>query len=348
MKILLTMFIALCLISIVSASPIQEFFQDNVTQLTITISQNESQAELYLNIEGTSFDKQNFDYNSIKVEGVYISSLLNDINGQIEVQEGSYYPQFRSLTIRQGGVAQFLIDNALDYLDYAFTTNDINNNLSLINDELVNNPLPISSDRDILLTKNGNDYKIWDNKGYGDISADYKKEIERIINKTMININIPELFTQLLPIANENGLDLSLLENVDMNYAIGLIDLDNLKLENGEYVIKVFVEREGINYTKDVKIILKDITPIVEVVVLTQSSGGGHSHKSADKTSENNIATPTESVSDDDKTTETNQPINLNPKPEEKTFTESVKEALRVVFIEIPIKIWNWIKGLFR
>ena len=273
-KLILSIFFGIFLLSFISAQPsINEFFSTNVSQLIITVSQDESQANLYLNTSGTSFDMQNITFQQFTLGNIKISKILNDINGQIEIGQGSYYPQFNNLFIEQGGMASFLIDNALDFLNISFTTNDVNNNLSLINNHLAKNPLPISSDRHIIFTKDLTNYTIWNNQGYGDVPSQWKDEIRRIINESMVSINIPNLFTQLLPIAkqkiNENNLslDLSLLKNLDMNYTVGLTNLSDIQLKDGEYIIKVFVERDGITYSKDVKIILKGIKNIEEVNV---------------------------------------------------------------------------------
>lgn len=88
-----------------------EFFQNNVTQLTITINQSTSQANLYLNTSGTSFDRQDINIQNEIIGGTTInqisvsfniSKILDAINGEVEIQKDSKIPHFNSLTISDG------------------------------------------------------------------------------------------------------------------------------------------------------------------------------------------------------------------------------------------------------
>ena len=105
------------LLSIISASSI---FDENHTQVNITISQNYSQINFFLNTEGLDWDKQNLTYEDITIENIYISSLLEACNFKIRMQDGYNYPVIENLSIEDGSVSQLLLDMIFDEtsLDY--------------------------------------------------------------------------------------------------------------------------------------------------------------------------------------------------------------------------------------
>ncbi len=255
-KDLVPLIFIILLISFASASPIDEFFQANVTSLNITINQTETLANLYLNTSDTTFDTIEVEFEEGSFIEFPISSFLEGINGQIEIQEGSDTPQFNFLTIEQGSITQLLLDLAFQFLNISFRSDDINQNVSVLNEFLIENPSPIPSDRHLVLTKQGNDFLIWNNKGYGDIPEDQLNEIRDIINKTMFSVNIENLVTQFLPLIDQN---VSLLENLDLDYNVSLINLDSVSLVDGEYNIIVQVEKNNQTFNKTILLTLEGI-----------------------------------------------------------------------------------------
>ncbi len=254
-KNILTIFIGILLIGLISASPlspVDEFFSEDVTQLEITISQTESTANLFLNTSGTSFDTIEYEF-----EGWFInfpiSSFLNGIDGEIEVQEGMYYPQFNHLNIF-GEVTKFLIDNSFLFLNIPFTVQEINDDRTILNDYLKDNPLPIASDRDAKFTKDGNNYVIWNNRGYGDIPENYLNKIREIITETLYSINIQNLVSEFMPVVDD---ELNFLKDLDLNYTVGAIH--NIKLIDGGYTINVSIEHEGVVVNKTIILTLTGI-----------------------------------------------------------------------------------------
>lgn len=265
-KIFLFITLAIALISLASANPVQEFFQDNVTSLNITISQTESQADFYLNTAGTSFDIQDINLSEdsdISIPDFRISEFLNGVNGEVEIQKNSKSPHFNSFLIN--GYAIGLADSLILLAELDFTSDDLNN-LTFLND-YVQNSLPVASDRHIILEKNGNNYHAWNDQGYGNIE-DYKEQIREIINESIYSLNVPNIAEEFLPLLKGNlsdaGIDPSIidsmLEQLDINYTVGLIDLGNISLKDGDYKVKVFVnDSAGVQYTKNINLHLEGL-----------------------------------------------------------------------------------------
>ena len=240
---------------------LQEFFNNNVTQLTITISQNYSSSDFYLNTSGTSFDMQNFTFEQFTIGNVKISDFLNGINGQIEITENSNIPYFNELTITQNTISSTLLDFAFSVLKVPFNTLDINNNISVINNHLENNPLPIESDRKIILTKDMVNYNLWNDKGFGDIPENFKEEIRKTIEESVLSINIPDVVEQFMPFIHEQNI--TILDDLDFNYT-AKVDINALYLKDGNYNIPVMIERNHNIFIKNVTLILIGIRHIEE------------------------------------------------------------------------------------
>lgn len=269
-----------------------EFFQDNVTQITITINQNESQANLYLNTAGTSFDRQEIEITNETINGVLInkikvsfdiSNLLGDINGKSEIEEGSKIIQFNSLEISKG-IGH--IDGVINTTDHSYISfsgfstkgflNTTINNLDLdinlddvnsVNNYLAKNPLANISGRHVIFNKTGNDYTLWNDRGYGDFSNDKLDNIRDKVKEGVEEININNLIEDIAPFLEENNVNFSFLGNLEMNYSVDFINLDQVKLKDGKYNLTVSVK-------KDDKIYYKNVTLILEGIKNTQDATG--------------------------------------------------------------------------
>ncbi|MEK6847618.1 MAG: PGF-pre-PGF domain-containing protein [Nanoarchaeota archaeon] len=265
-----------------SFNDFNEFFQDNVTQLTITINQNESQANLYLNTAGTSFDTQGISCSNLNITSLCdslgaingelnfnVSDLLNGVNGSVKIKNGFNYPQFESLAFSNELIRispsvsvsfTFLINRIFSYAGVPLNSSS---SLSEFNNYLVQNPLSKASDRNINFTKEGNYYTLWNDQGYGDID-NYKNEIRRIINESVTQITIPNLLSEIIPIINETSAgsgDMinNLLEGVNLDYTIGAIDLSSVQLKDGTYDIPVFIQKDNTTFTKTITLIIQGV-----------------------------------------------------------------------------------------
>ena len=265
-KLILLVILLISMIGMASATKpqINEFFNNNVTQLTININQDQSSSNFYLNTNQTSFDLQDIAFGQFTLHNIKISNFLNGINGQIEVQESSRIPQFNELKIVQDTLTSMILDFGFQEFNIGFTTLDINNNLSLINNYLIKNPLPINSDRHIIFTKALNNYTIWNNKGYGDISENFKDEIRKIIKESILSIDVPSITEQFIPLIK--GQNLTILDDLDLNYTVK-IDVSNLILKDGEYIIPIIIEKDEESFVKNVTLILNGIKSIEETNV---------------------------------------------------------------------------------
>lgn len=292
--------------SIVSANnaDLEEFLWENVTQITVTVTQDDSWVDFFLNTSGTSFDHQDIRIENEVIDDITInklslsfniSEILNDINAEVEIREGSNIVQFKSLDVSDGGLIK-ITDFEIDGDDGYFIlpegwwllspTNsffqrifdklepDINiSNITTINNFLAENPPSITeggqtvfSDRNINFTKEGNDYAIWNDQGFGEIPAEWELEIRDAIEFGVESVSLDDIFDVITPFLQENGVD-SIFDGLDMNYTIGGIDLSNIVLEDGTYIVSVPVEKDGIIYPKKVTLILQGIEHEEEAVV---------------------------------------------------------------------------------
>jgi hypothetical protein len=265
-----------------SFNDFNEFFQDNVTQLTITIHQDESQANLYLNTEGTSFDTQSVSCSNLNITDLCnslgttngelnfkVSDLLNGINGQVKIENGFNYPQFDILSFSHEMISispdlsvsfTFLINRIFSEAGIPLNTSS---SIPAFNEYLALHPLSTASDRNIIFTKEGNYYTLWNDQGYGDID-NYKNRIRQIISENVEQITITDLLDKVIPIINETSAGSgdtinNLLEGVYLNYTVGAIDLSSVQLKDGTYDIPVFIQKGNTTFTKNITLILQGI-----------------------------------------------------------------------------------------
>ena len=267
------------LLSFASASiPLSGLLQDNVSNLIITIHQNSSQADLYLNTSGQPWDSQTVIFNGTLNEngviigpfhqGFNISTTLDSVDGQVELVENSNIPVFTSLNLHPQSPWDILLPYGLEAENLTIDqiNNDcLTNNCSIINGYFQANPLPINSSRTIVFTKQGDNYEIWNDKGYGDID-DYKQNIRDIISQNLIQMNVSDIISTIFPIlANDFKYDGNisvsqpLLSLLNDNYSIYIGNLSSVQLQDGNYTVPVTISNETTNFTKNIYLILQGI-----------------------------------------------------------------------------------------
>ena len=247
-----------------SSIPLNEFMSEDVTQINVTISQSSSTIDFYLNTAGYDWDLMDileFTYGDYEfsVGGVYISGLLNGVNGDVVIEKGSFVPYFESLNIQLGSTTQFVSDNLFTALDINTNSDEINNNISIVNNLLKENPLPEPAPAYSRLVKEGNNYKLTYNQGYGDIPEDWMSNIRDIVNDSAYAVNIIDLVDMILPFAGNYADNLTFLEDLDLNYTVSAIDLNDLEFKDGQHTISATVEKGNESVQKQINIKLDGI-----------------------------------------------------------------------------------------
>jgi hypothetical protein len=292
--LILFLFYLTLTIGFINAQDELQDFLDSVP-ITITITQNTSQVDFSLDTSNRGWDRQSISIKNQSVGDVYIydiflsfniSKLLNKINFEAEINKDSNTPKFNSLEIMGGdnhidGVIKTSKVN-LTYTD-ASTKNFLNllfssidpelniTNVSSVNAFLANNPLPEKSPSHITFTKQGTSYRIWNDRGYGDLPEEWKSEIRNIINESVQQINIKNILENMLPVLETRTEFQNIWGDLNLDFNVTDIDLSpldlnasfsnltNIKLEDGNYTIRITVSDGLKNYTKNVLLIFKGI-----------------------------------------------------------------------------------------
>jgi hypothetical protein len=110
---------AVFLISIISAT----------ISTDITLGANTTTALINLDTSGYAFDTQTITYGDFEIEGFVISEFLNGISFEAEFVDNK--PIFKSVNISTP-YTKMIVDNVLSYLNYTFDSDDINTNVSLM------------------------------------------------------------------------------------------------------------------------------------------------------------------------------------------------------------------------
>jgi len=131
MKYKLLCLLFICMIGLTSAGMTEDLFSDKVTNLDIMISNNYSEVNFFFNSTNMSWDKFSIDYQidnetNIKLDNLYLSSLLDAFNFRIENNSSI---EFTSFNIKEGSFLQIILDNILNE---SFTISDLNTNLILV------------------------------------------------------------------------------------------------------------------------------------------------------------------------------------------------------------------------
>lgn len=252
-KTILTIF-ALFLISFASATMTEDLFGE-ATSLQVTIGQDYSQIDFV-------FDSQGYEWDWISISeeingGVAsiswnLSDLLNAINFKIENIDGNVL--FTEINIVEQSMLGQLVDGILiPLLDLNFSVEDINQNVSLINQfiELDNSESYQSFE------KSGNNYIYKLGGGWGNIDAD--DVVENSLNVFYVS-----------DILNELGI-----ENIyDLNFSVEIQGLNDIPQQNGKYDLNLKITDGENIYNKNIKLILKDFEEPVEQ---PQDDGAGSS-----------------------------------------------------------------------
>jgi len=254
------------------------------TPITVTINQNSSQVDFTLDTTGAYFDHQNIDIKYETITGIEfdISKLLGDINGQVGVERDSDIIQFDELNM--GDLADIKIKigtstisaGLRSLLGIIFGFNGISldlTNMTAVNEYLAlsQNHLPVASDRHVVFTKDGTDYTIWNDEGYGNIPNEWKIEIINVINESVQQINIQSILENFLPMLESEPEFQAIWDELNLNFTVTEVDLSSLnldvefsnlsevQLEDGNYTIPVTVSDGITNYTKNVNLIIEGI-----------------------------------------------------------------------------------------
>jgi PGF-pre-PGF domain-containing protein len=256
--------LSVLLIGMVSAAtPLQELMSDSATNIKITMTQNTTTNEFYLNTDGLSFDEQTISIPlpngaSFTYPPFLLSEILSGIDLQVEASEGDTVPIFSGVLISEE--TKLLLNNIASISGLGFSlTGNITTDTETLNNLAQSNPSPFPMQGTSHFIKNGNNYTIDYSTGFGSVSTEYKNKvkeaIERGVNsinlKTVLQDNILPLveFADILPVIQELGYEVSEVEFENakklaldnINYNIG-VDLTNLNLfQDGTYQIPVTV-----------------------------------------------------------------------------------------------------------
>jgi len=246
LSISLLFFIILFSVALISATPLQEFLDS--FDLEITIAQDNTTAEFNMDLSNTSFNQQDFTYEDFTIENIYISALLDGINFKARTEKGLNYTIFDEFKVELGTTPQFILDNAFSYANVDLTSEQINNNISLLNEFVQRHPAPYESDRTIILKKSGTDYNLFMNTGFESINESYREKIKEIIIESVYSVNVKSLLNKAIPLVDY---DLSFLEELDLDYQVSIINLDELSIEDGTQEVLINIEHKT-NITKSI------------------------------------------------------------------------------------------------
>jgi PGF-pre-PGF domain-containing protein len=292
-KTILILISAIFLIGIVTATPLQDFMSDDVTSITMTITQDTTTNVFSMNTSGLIWDVQDISLpDGSVINSVPISELLEGINLRTDLTNGSTYPRFSNVLI-DGSFTVFVLNNLLSNLDFSFTSADINADNSILTN-LARDNLPEetpSAVGDSYFIKEGTTYTMGYSEGFGAIPNEYKKEIGDAIVKGVHSMNIQKVLKQTilpsisindyLPVLEELGYEVSeenidfanaILEemrsrnNEEVNYNVS-VDLTSMSFQDGTYHIPITITPlvgDEIPITKTITLVLSGIVNEVE------------------------------------------------------------------------------------
>ncbi|MGA2130104.1 MAG: PGF-pre-PGF domain-containing protein [Candidatus Pacearchaeota archaeon] len=297
--VMISLFVIVALVpslNAISSSDINQFLQESVTNLTVTIHQNDAQANLYLNTKGTSFDRQIITSNNINITDLLnklgetslcnklpfnctnfsltfnISDVLNGVNWSIGITKGSNITQLSNLSTSENVPLEMISSGWPDIRSINFSNITT---ITEINNYLAAHSLNYTFDRNITFTKQGTDYILWNSDGYGDLGSATKDNIRKIISDDVESMTIQQIVDKAIPVLNNlsngSGDTLnSLLNGTNLNFIVTAVDLSKVNLEDGNYVVPITIS-DGTNaYTKKIYLVLQGIKNIG-----TDNSTGG-------------------------------------------------------------------------
>lgn len=290
-KSILILLMIFSVIGFVSAlTPLQELMSDQATGMTITMTQDTTVDNFYLDTAGLSFDNQTLTSggNSITLP---ISGFLNGINLRVDLIDGETSLDFLNVdisdsplniilngvpvAISNGDIGIFDLLRYYNITDFSFTS-DITHDTQVLNDLAQANPLPEPMVGNAYFVKNGNNYVAGYNEGFGSVPSEYKNEIAEAIIRGVNSMNVQSLIEQnlgliniseYLPVLQELGYEVTevdytgavalILENINYNISV---DLTNIAFQDGTYEIPVTITP-----------LSGDTTPVTKTVTLVLS-----------------------------------------------------------------------------
>jgi PGF-pre-PGF domain-containing protein len=221
---------AVFLISLASATLLTDLQSDNILNISLNLTENTSEANIYFNTAGLPSDTQTIVYGDIEIEGFSISEFLKGIDFKAEIKDGELYPSFTYVNISTPYTIMIL-DNLLNALDYSFDSAEINDNPNLLIDLVkINYNNKQKAYGNWAIEKIGNNWKATGDKG-----ADYFN---------LYNFN--QLFSNSLSFMNNT-------------FAVKT-DLTDLELTNGMHEIQAEVTLNGEKVTKRVYLTIEGLT----------------------------------------------------------------------------------------
>ena len=254
----------------------------NASNMSITITQNEANASMYLNTAGTSFDTQTLTSSDVNMTDLInqlgldwcdsnssfncsnfsitfkISDFLNAINGTVEITSGSNITQLTNLSVSPEGILLIGNSGMGASVNVTLDLTKILPNMTTINSELAANQLNVTSDRNINFTKSGNTYTLSSDEGYGDLSNQTIPYIGSLISQNIGNITLHDLINKIIPTTTSATLN-DFLNVANLNYNVTAVDLSNVSLEDGSYNVNVSISDGTNTYYKTVYLTLYGI-----------------------------------------------------------------------------------------
>lgn len=244
------------MLSAISATPIQDLMSNEATNLKISIGENETLINFYLDTSGYSWDSsQELSFGEYSMT-LPPSFVLDNINLREDFNKTTNKITFSEVYISPA--ISWLLDFVLS--DYGLTSQQINENNSILTNLASQYVQNITGNS--YFKKQGRNYQIWYDKGWGSISeSDINKSQDCLNNVYSYNINktIVESIYSLNPKLLIKNYIIPYIENDltgylnEINYSIDGI---NFTGDFNNYTVKVggIILRDG-NYSVNVKII---------------------------------------------------------------------------------------------
>ncbi len=276
----LIIFAIVAIVPLMKASSISDFI--NATNISIEITQDNVTANLYLNTAGTSFDPQKLTSNDINMADLVnqigcsnfnnlsfgcnnissitfnISDFLNAINGTAEIANNTNFINLTYLSVSSNLINLEVTTNVPGQEgNVSINLSEILPNITTINSELAANNLSVTSDRNIIFTKSGNNYTIFSDEGYGSIGQN-KTHISDLISQDIGNITLHNLIKNIIPTTTSKTLD-DFFNGANLNYSVTSVNLSNVNLEDGNYNVNVSISDGTNTYYKIIYLTLYGI-----------------------------------------------------------------------------------------
>jgi len=228
---------------------------NQITNFKIFIGGDNSYIETNFDLDKTTQEMQFIEYEEYSAN-INFANFLNGLNGNVELNQGEFYPIVNSLDI-SSSTAITVVQAILIEEGHDFFVSDINADPQyyinyLIDYYYLTYEYPIS----VHVEKDEDYYKVSAEEGYLSIDGDLETQVQDFIKSKL------EYFTPL-DIVDEifkfTDYDLSEYVDLDFDYEFA-IDFNNLVLEDGIYTLSfLYTDSHGNTGTKNFNVIL-DIT----------------------------------------------------------------------------------------